>query len=195
MSTPAQPPKRPLREQIRAARRQRTLADSVVAAEAIAEQVLAWDVVRRAGTVAAYVSVAREPGTGLLLDALLADGKRVLLPVLRSDMDLDWAVFTGDLASASHGLLEPTGPLLGVASIADADVLLVPGLAASVDGDRLGQGGGCYDRALTRVDAGVPIAVLLHDDETGLDLPTEPHDRRVTHIVTPGGVSPSASPR
>ena len=192
MPTPAQPPVQPaksaLRDQILAARRQRPLAESVVAAEAIAEHVLAWDVVRRATTVAAYASVSREPGTGLLLDALRAAGKRVLLPVLRPDFDLDWAVFTGDLVSASRGLLEPSGPRLGVGAIGEADVVLSPGLAVSRNGDRLGQGGGCYDRALARVPAGIPIAVVLHEDETGIDVPTEPHDRGVTHAATPGGV-------
>jgi 5-formyltetrahydrofolate cyclo-ligase len=177
-----------LRDQLLAARRQRPLAESVVAAEAIAAQVAAWDVVRRAATVAAYVSVGREPGTGLLLDTLRAAGKRVLLPVLRADNDLDWAVFTGDLVSASRGLLEPPGPRLGVQAIASADVVLVPGLAVSVAGDRLGRGGGSYDRALARVGADVPVAALLHEDEVGLDVPTELHDRRVTFVVTPGGV-------
>ncbi|MEO5662295.1 MAG: 5-formyltetrahydrofolate cyclo-ligase [Nocardioides sp.] len=192
MPTPAQPPvavtKAALRDQLMAARRERSLADSVLAAEAIAEHVLAWEVVRRSATVAAYVSVGREPGTGLLLDALLADGKRVLLPVLRADNDLDWCLFDGSLTPASRGLLEPSGPRLGVEAIAEAEVVLVPGLAASADGDRLGRGGGSYDRALARVGAGVPVAVLLHDDETGLDVPTEPHDRRVTHVVSPAGV-------
>jgi 5-formyltetrahydrofolate cyclo-ligase len=192
VSTPAQPPepstKSALRDQVLAARRQRPLAESVAAAEAIAEHVLAWDAVRRGATVAAYVSVGREPGTGLLLDALRAAGKRVLLPVLRADNDLDWAVFTGELVGATRGLLEPAGPLLGVAAITGADVVLVPGLAASIDGERLGRGGGSYDRALARVGVGVPIGVLLHEDEAGRDVPIEPHDRRVTHVVTPAGV-------
>jgi 5-formyltetrahydrofolate cyclo-ligase len=192
--TPVEPPiastKGALRDQILAARRQRPLSDSVVAAEEIAAHVLAWDVVRRAVTVAAYVSVGREPGTGVLLDALHAAGKRVLLPVLGADNDLDWALFDGSLAPASRGLLEPTGPRVGVEAITGADVVLIPGLAASPGGDRLGRGGGSYDRALARVGAGVPVAVLLHDDETGLDVPTEPHDRRVTHVVTPAGVEP-----
>lgn len=194
MPTPAQPPGAPakdaLRDQVLAARRQRPLAESVAAAQAIAEHALSWDVVRRAVTVAAYVSVGREPGTGLLLEALHAAGKRVLLPVLRADNDLDWAVFTGALEPASRGLLEPTGQRLGVEAVAGADVVLVPGLAASSDGDRLGRGGGSYDRALARVGAGVPIGVLLHDDEVGLVVPTEVHDRRVTHVVTPTGVRP-----
>lgn len=172
-----------------AARRERAAADSGLAAASIARHTLAWDAVRRSTTVAAYASVGREPGTGILLDALRAAGKRVLLPVLRADFDLDWAVYDGDLLEASRGLLEPPGPLLGVRAIGEAAVVLTPGVAVSVLGDRLGHGGGCYDRALARVAAGVPIAVVLHEDEIGHEVPTEPHDRRVTHAVTPAGLT------
>lgn len=197
MSAPVEPPvpssawaaKVSVRDQVLAARRRRPLVESVAAAEAIAAHVLEWEVVRRATTVAAYVAMGREPGTADLLEGLTAAGKRVLLPVLLADNDLDWVVFTGELAAASRGLLEPVGPRLGVAAVADADVVLVPGLAASVSGDRLGRGGGSYDRALARVRDGVPVALLLHEDETDLDVPTDPHDRQVTHVVTPAGVS------
>ena len=92
----------------------------------------------------------------MLLRDLAAAGKRVILPVLLPDGDLDWAVYAGDdsLAPARLGLLEPTGPRLGVDAVATADVVLVPGLAVSTTGDRLGRGGGSYDRALGRVPVG-----------------------------------------
>jgi 5-formyltetrahydrofolate cyclo-ligase len=181
-----------LRDQVRAARKQRPLAATADVAASLAEVALGWDEVRRAATVTAYVSVGSEPGTGLLLDALVAVGKRVLLPVVLPDLDLDWAVYEGreHLAPAVRGLLEPTGPRLGRDAIAQADVVLVPGLAVSRSGDRLGQGGGCYDRALTRVTGGTPVAVLLYDDEVGLPVPTDPHDVRVGFALTASGVTP-----
>jgi len=71
----------------------------------------------------------------------------------------------------------------------------VPGTAVSADGARLGQGGGCYDRALPRITAGTPVAVVLYDDEVGLDVPRDPHDVRVGFALTAGGVvSLSRSP-
>lgn len=187
MSTSAggQPAKTALRDQVLAGRRRRPLGQG---AAGIAEVALAWPPVRRAGTVAAYVSVGHEPGTGLLVDALRARGARVLLPVLLAGGDLDWAAYDGSLAPATRGLLEPTGPLLGVEAVTGADVVLVPGLAVSASGDRLGRGGGSYDRALARVLGGTPVAVVLHEDEVGLPVPTEPHDRPVTHALTPAGV-------
>jgi 5-formyltetrahydrofolate cyclo-ligase len=162
----------------------------VVAAHAITERLLATPDVRRAATVAAYVSLDGEPGTGPLLDALVATGKRVILPVLLPDGDLDWAAYDGpgELVSASRGLLEPTGRRLGPDAVATADVVLVPGLAVDADGVRLGRGGGSYDRALGRVPVGTFTCVLLYDGEVGVPVPVEPHDRTVAWAATPGGM-------
>ena len=183
-----------LRDQVLAARRRRPLDENARAARDLAATALDWDVVRRAATIAAYVSVGAEPGTGLLLDALVDAGKRVILPVLLPvvvpGLDLDWAVYAGrdSLAPAVRGLLEPTGARLGKEAVAGADVVLVPGLAVSMSGERLGQGGGCYDRALPRVLPGTPVAVVLYEDEVGLAVPTDPHDVRVGFALTASGV-------
>ena len=180
-----------LRDQVRAARKRRPLGAAAQFAADVSAVALAWGPVRDAATVAAYVSVGSEPGTGLLLDALVAAGKRVILPVVLPDLDLDWAVYDGPgaLAAATRGLYEPTGPRLGRDAIRTADVVLVPGLGVSPAGERLGQGGGCYDRVLPRVPAGTPVAVVLFDDEVGVAVPAEPHDVRVGFALTAGGVT------
>ena len=118
-----------LRDQLLTARRRRTLAEVGEAARAIADHLLDATEVRRAATVACYVSVGSEPGTTALLDRLISAGKRVILPVLLPDNDLDWAVYHGEtsLAPAGRGLLEPMSPRLGVDAIATADAVLFPG--------------------------------------------------------------------
>jgi 5-formyltetrahydrofolate cyclo-ligase len=175
-----------LRDQLRTARGRRGLAEIGESARDLAAVVTARPEIRRAATVAAYVSIGTEPGTGALLDALSEAGKRVILPVVLPDLDLDWGTWRGptSLAPARRGLLEPVDRL-GLEAIATADVVLVPGLAVSATGDRLGQGGGCYDRALARVPVGTPVVCLLYDDEVGHDVPTDEHDRRVTAAATP----------
>ncbi|MEI2671999.1 MAG: 5-formyltetrahydrofolate cyclo-ligase [Nocardioidaceae bacterium] len=179
-----------LRDQLLTARGRLALAEIGERARATAAHLLALPEIGHAATIAAYVSVGKEPGTGPLLDALHAAGKRVILPIVLPDLDLDWAVYAGDdsLATARRGLLEPITPRLGKDAIATADVVIVPGLAATLAGDRLGQGGGCYDRALGRVPVGTPVIVVLNDEEVLAELPVNTHDRKVGAIATASGV-------
>lgn len=180
-----------LRDQLVTDRRRRPLTEIVADANAIAEHLIATEEVRRAATVAAYVSVSIEPGTGPVIERLAAMGRRVILPLLRPDNDLDWAPYTGpeELVPARRGLLEPGAASLGPAAVATADVVLAPGLAVDRTGMRLGRGGGSYDRALARVPAGTFVCVLLFDGEILDFVPSEPHDQRVTAAVTPSGLT------
>ncbi|WP_344496793.1 5-formyltetrahydrofolate cyclo-ligase [Streptomyces enissocaesilis] len=174
--------------------RSRLTGDDVEkAGAALARAALELPELADAGTVAAYVSVGREPGTRALLDALRARGVRVLLPVLLADNDLDWAPYEGAerLARARLGLLEPQGARLGVQAVAEADAVLLPGLAVDGRGVRLGRGGGSYDRVLARLEAAGAhphLVVLLYDEEVVARVPREPHDHLVSAVVTPAGV-------
>lgn len=180
-----------LRDQLLTERRRQSLATLVSNASAIATHLLNTEEVRRAGTVAAYISVRNEPGTGALIEALDGLGRRVILPVLLPDNDLDWAEYTGPdgLAPAGRGLLEPVGRTLGVDAIATADVVLCPGVAVDRAGMRLGRGGGSYDRALGRVPVGTFVCTLLYDGEVVAQVPADVHDRPVSAIVTEKGVT------
>jgi 5-formyltetrahydrofolate cyclo-ligase len=175
-----------LRDQIRTSRNRLSVAELGALSRDLAAVVTAHPAVRRAATVAAYVSIGTEPGTGALLQSLDGMGKRVILPALLPDLDLDWGTWRGptSLTPARFGLLEPLDRL-GVDAVATADVVVVPGLAVSRSGERLGQGGGSYDRALGRVPVGTPVVCLLYDGEVGRDLPVDAHDRPVTAAATP----------
>lgn len=179
-----------LRDQLTTARNRLSLTEIGLFARGLAGHLLQAPDVRRAATVAAYVSLGTEPGTSWLLDGLRAAGKRVVLPVLLPDGDLDWAAYDGpaSLVAARFGLLEPTGRRLGVDAVATADVVLVPAMAVSPTGMRLGRGGGSYDRALGRVPVGTFTCALLYDGETDLAVPVEPHDRGVVAVATPSGI-------
>lgn len=126
-------------------------------------------------TVASYLPVGTEPG--------VTPRRGWLLPVLRDDDDLDWAVFDGQLVVGRRSLQEPAGRRLGVDAIAGCDLILVPALLVDHQGHRLGKGGGSYDRALARTSA-LTVA-LVHDDELVVALPTEPHDVPVKAVATP----------
>lgn len=180
-----------LRSRIRETRSVLDATALAQAGRALRDVLLATPEVASARIVTLYVAVGREPGTGPLLEALSERGVEIMLPVVLPDLDLDWAYYTGpdDLAPATRGLLEPTGDQLGLDAVTSADVLLVPGMAADRHGFRLGQGGGCYDRALARVAGRAFTCVLLHDGELlDMPLPRAPHDVPVTAAATPSGL-------
>lgn len=196
------PSKPALRRALRA--RRATLAPEAVAraSRALVAAVLAHPVWSVARSVAAYVGVAGEPDTRPLLEAALAQGRRLWLPrvidgaagqsVLVEISDL------GRLAPAPFGLLEPRPrpgerTLAAVTPDAPIDLVLVPGLAFSPTGARIGFGAGHYDRLLA------PVAHTVRPARMGLcfasfleplegSIPTAPHDVPMHWIATEQGV-------
>ncbi|MCW5952781.1 MAG: 5-formyltetrahydrofolate cyclo-ligase [Propionibacteriaceae bacterium] len=173
----ANPAKDALRAQLRARRSSLSLPDGDRTRRAL-------DLCAGCAVVAAYASVAGEPDSWDLIDALTADGVRVLLPLIGRRPD--WAWYTGrdQLVPVWRGILQPAGEPLGAAALTGADWIWVPGLAATAAGDRLGTGGGWYDRALAHTAPGTPVGLLLFDGEVLDALPTQPWDRRVDWILT-----------
>lgn len=158
----------------------------------VRETLLEQPWVQMAGLVACYWSTGSEPETHGLVFALWKHGATVILPVLRDDDDLDWAVYDGPdtLAPGRRGIMEPVDTRRGVEAIRTAALVIVPALAVDRDtGVRLGRGGGSYDRALARVGPNVPTVALLHDGELVEDVPHEPHDRPVRYAMTPSGLT------
>ena len=152
-----------LRNRLLAARRAKTTPDRLSAAVSIQTVLLSLVRAQHPSTIAGYVPVGPEPGGADLPDVLvraLPPGGRLLLPVLLDDGDLDWAAYSGRLVPGPHGLSEPDGVRLGVDAIREASLVVVPALAVSRTGIRLGRGGGSYDRALSRLASATPPPAL-----------------------------------
>lgn len=186
----AAPTKTELRAEILLARS--ALAPHVRTAEATALCAHLPGFVDGGETVCAYVPVGFEPGSLELIDSLLRRDVRVLLPVARLDgagapLPLLWGEYRpGGLVEAGFGLLEPAEPWLPASAVAAAAVILVPALAVDRIGVRLGRGVGFYDRSLVQANPAARLVAVVRDDELVDRLPTEPHDVRMTHALTPG---------
>ncbi|MCV7031575.1 5-formyltetrahydrofolate cyclo-ligase [Mycobacterium sherrisii] len=184
------PTKAALREQVLAARS--GVAQDIRAAEARKLNDQLGLAVSSGSTVCAYVPVGTEPGSVTMLDTLLARARRVLLPVARTSDDgtpmrLRWGVYRpGELVSGRWGLLEPPAPWLSESALAEAEMVLVPALAVDRRGTRLGRGCGFYDRSLDGRNPQARLIALVRDAEFVDELPADPHDVPMTHVLTPG---------
>jgi 5-formyltetrahydrofolate cyclo-ligase len=176
-----------LRRRLLSARAGLSAQQRTAAERALRDVVLGLSQAQMAGTAAVYYSIGSEPGTRGLVYALWKRGTYVLLPVLRPDMDLDWASYEGpeSLRPGPRGLTEPAEPPRGVTAVSRADLVIVPALAVDRRGVRLGRGGGSYDRALARVGPQIPTIALLYDAELLDEVPAAPHDQRVRLVARP----------
>jgi 5-formyltetrahydrofolate cyclo-ligase len=177
-----------LRRQLLTERAEMTVPERSMAGRSLRDALLSLPEAQMAGTVAAYISVGTEPETRGLVYALWKRGTYVLLPLLLSDNDLDWASYEGpdSLSAGPRGLLQPTEPPRGPAAVTSADLVIVPALAVDRSGHRLGRGGGSYDRALSRVSGAVPTVALIYDGELLDEVPAGPRDQRVCMVARPG---------
>ncbi|GAB3068378.1 5-formyltetrahydrofolate cyclo-ligase [Intrasporangium mesophilum] len=187
--------KREVRHAARARRRELAATmDREAAGEAIAQAVLA--LLTRPSRVAAYESLPDEPPTGRLVEALLASGHEVIVPVVLEDYSLQWryaaAGTVGDRATVTRHSGPPSeaerATWLGSDALAGCDLVVTPGLSVDEHGVRLGQGGGCYDRALVHRRPDALVIALLHEGEqSATDLPHDEHDLPVDGYLTTAG--------
>lgn len=176
-----------LRSALLTARNRRTSAEVATLAQALASTATAAGLIRPGMTVAAYVSVDTEPGTGPLLTCLRDSGATVLLPVVVAGPErrLEWGRFTGagDLRPGPLGLLQPLPDAR--LDLSAAELIFVPGLAVDHAGHRLGRGAGYYDRALAAAKGSGKRVGVVYGDEFLPALPVEEHDEPLHSVLTP----------
>ncbi len=135
-----------------------------------------------------YAAMADELDLSDLHQSCWVAGRSVILPRVAGPGLLTWHRISGphDLAPGAYGINEPVAgtPVVDVPSGA---IVFIPGLAFTRTGERLGQGGGFYDRWLSDrpdlVVVGVGFTCQLVEN-----IPCEPHDRRVDGLVIAGAL-------
>ena len=179
-----------IRQQIRLRRRALTPEQQTQFALLAADRMMAYPPVLLAHTVAVFLSFDGELDTRPLIDQLWRAGKRVYLPVLHpfSPGNLLFLHYhpSSDLVVNRLKIREPKLDVRDVLPLSQLDVLVTPLVAFDADGQRLGMGGGFYDRTLQnwRRHRLQPVG-YAHDCQQVDALPTEQWDIPLPAVITP----------
>lgn len=174
-------------------RRQRAALDSgwVSATSArIAERFTVLPEFKQAEVICCYLSLPGEVETRTLLEVAWKQGKRVAMPAPRGDGEYMPAWMTPDepMIRGAFGLMEPLTPHW--ARPDRFDLMVVPGVAFSLTGARLGHGRGYYDRMLARLAKRLECrAGLCFSFQIVPELPVTEHDVGMDVIVTESTVT------
>lgn len=174
-----------IREASRAARSDMHESERRIASRAIAHTVLGLWELDRARVVLSYVATAAEADPHLIVDALRVRGIRVALPRVAEPTGMSLHAFDEDsqLVVGSFGVLEPDWRAAHIQPH-EVDAAIVPGVAFDAQGNRLGYGGGFYDRLLPHLRGECPVIGLAFDEQVVDEIPTQPHDVPVDLVVT-----------
>lgn len=152
--------------------------------QALTERLLHHPVYQEAKVIATYLSFSHEFQTRELIEQALKDGKKVLTPKTYPKGRMDFVVYDPQqLVKTSFGLLEPQGNL-EVVDASQIDLIHVPGLAFTMEGYRIGYGGGYYDRYLEQF-TGHTLSTVYHYQVQ--DFIPENHDIPVQEVLIDEG--------
>lgn len=161
----------------------RAALDQKALGRAMADALFGLPVWQQAHTVLAFASLPDEPDTAPMLHQALAEGKRLLLPRVTGDGTMDWVEIPclELLQRGAFGIPEPPADLPPVCPPADHTLALIPCLAVSPHGVRLGRGGGYYDRFLAHAKGErlllCPSALILPEvPADSWDIPFAPEE-------------------
>ncbi|WP_307986901.1 5-formyltetrahydrofolate cyclo-ligase [uncultured Dialister sp.] len=176
--------KKGLRQKMLAMRRALSANETESRSSSIKENILSLPEYKNAKKIMAFLAMKGESNLDGFIRQALLDGKEVYIPVCLPERQME----AGRLIDMEHFEKGPLGlrnlPAgYEVTSPESLDLVLIPGLAVSQEGIRLGMGAGYYDRYLARVPFEKRVAALW-DFQVIPDIPSEPFDQKIAKIVT-----------
>jgi len=175
-----------LRKEILARRDSIPVAVRKLKDRAIEERLFSLVEMQHSGTIFFFASFRSEVYTFGMIRRSLEEGRRVALPrVEGADLGLYLIKSLDELAPGYMKIPEPT-VLTDERKIGihDVDAVIVPGAAFDRSGNRIGYGGGFYDRLLAGVQKTIPIIALTYEEQVIGAVPADRHDKSVSIIVT-----------
>lgn len=182
--------KQVLREKILRRLRQQSESSRQSKSLAIGRRLFRTRYYRKAKRLLCYAAIDGEVQTRPILEKALSDGKEVFVPVVtdrarRTMVAAQVKDLEKDLAHRGHyGIPHPLRLSSKRISLRSLDLILLPGVAFDRRGNRLGRGGGYFDRFLAALPDGAPRIGLAFKFQLVERLPVETHDVPVSRVIT-----------
>lgn len=149
----------------------------------IRESLRQLDIYKKAKSVFVFISYKSEVDTRGIIEDILADRKKLLVPLVKgSEMIAVEVKGIDDLEPNKMGILEPKSG----DEVTDVDLTITPGLAFDKDGYRLGYGGGYYDKFFSKVDT-IRMGIG-YSDQYVESLVHEDYDKALEYLLTEEGL-------
>lgn len=184
-----------LRQHFRQQRRQLNQQQQQHAAKQLVQQCLSLPAYQQALHLAFYLAADGELDAQALIQACWQAGKSVYLPVLHpfTSGHLLFVRYSQDsqMRANCYGIAEPVLRCMDIGPLAQLDIIFTPLVAFDSHGNRLGMGGGFYDRTLAPIQRGevdTKIIGLAHDCQHSAQLPVQNWDIPLQQIITPSRI-------
>lgn len=175
-----------LRRAMLSHRRTLAQAECLAWSHSIQARAIALPHYRAARYVALYSPVENEVATQVILDDALSSGKMVFYPKLNSTGSSDFARVRAvdDFVEGRFGIPEPAGTDSIPLGESDDVIVFVPGVLFDRQGNRLGRGGGWYDRVLSTLGSQRVFVGLAYEFQVVDSLAAKSWDERIHYIIT-----------
>ena len=180
--------KNELRNNVIAIRNALTIEEIERKSEAIKKLLFTLPEYQNANTIMAYVDFRNEVQTSGIIKDALAGGKKIAIPITDvKNKKLTPSLlhnFPGDLVPGTWGILEPRSECIRPIASEELDLVIIPGVAFDEVGNRLGYGGGFYDRFLLRTRRDVILLALAFELQIKPNVYPAQHDIPMQMVVT-----------
>jgi 5-formyltetrahydrofolate cyclo-ligase len=178
-----------IRKKLLALREQLSPDIRAASSKAISARIVKLEIYRQASTILGYMNFGAEFASELWIQQVLADGKKLALPRVNhhtNQLDLYWVDdMENQLAVGLRGIREPIVERCErLVTLNEVEFALLPGVAFTREGARLGYGGGFYDKMLARMTHRPPLAAAAFALQIVEQIPQEATDVKVGWIIT-----------
>ncbi len=173
--------KRNIRQSIRAKIATLSAEDKATLSSQIFNKIAYLKEIKQASIVALFVSLADEPQTSNFINQLLSRQIKVVVPRIEGE-EMEFYDISEGIATGAFGIMEPTSkePI----DPSKIDVMIVPGVAFTQQGARLGRGKGFYDKYLSHSGFRARTIGVCYPCQIVETLPTEEHDKVLDCVIS-----------